>query len=298
MPPVDVNVFPTSDAGPNDGTLVGAGTHYGCVAQAVNDGDTTYLSFTAPGSERFGLGVTGLKSGDRITNVRLLYSVKSAGDDFNLTTGLVLNGIESSTLETVAAGGGWQDFQRDFATNPQTGRRWTYDDIATAVLMVDVNSVPGTLPRPRIGRMLLVVTVDNGLLHQVVNAVLVAVQGISGIGDTGTDPKPWHIVTSFPAAYVTAPAERKTRYATQGREAVAGIVVSCVVKGVDPVLPFVELYRSIEIAVEADPTLGGLTLDCVVVGFDAGVTAAEIHAGWYAADVFLEVTYRHAKGAP
>ena len=112
--------------------------------------------------------------------------------------------------------------------------------------------------------------------------------------------KIWETEQNPPAAYLGDVGERNEYKPTRRITPAAGFYFYTIVKGVQaPTRTFYGLYRDLKNAIDNDPDLGGLCTEGVaqLVGYQALNTAAAIAAHTHVADVFIEVGYKHDRGA-
>ena len=310
---------PTTDQVPNDGVAVGGtGTNVSAVDEFNADDDTSYLKYSTPGRDQFGYSLSALKSGipaqNIVDSVSLLWRAKpqTAAGDFTHRGRIIIDGVtENSLTKTQAAGGGYVTQDLSLTVHPGHGgplmRRHFID--GTFRTEFEMLGAPGGIPSPRFTWMRLTVTSTLQTKLKAIKSYLAETVGditvpwksdtIRNAGSYGTLMRAWYDVVNFPAAYLALGSETKRRWPTQSKEGKARFLVPCVVKDISgPLERFLDLYGLIETAIEADPSLDGLAIDCFVAGHSALTTSKTIAGGVHVADIFVDVTYRHAKGAP
>lgn len=116
--------------------------------------------------------------------------------------------------------------------------------------------------------------------------------------DVGHD---WHDEPNPPAAYLGDAGERNEQSPTRSIEPTAGFFFHTIVKGGDtPTRDFLRLYKTLKDLVDLDPTLGGLATagrGARVTGYLSDKTVPNVSARAHVADIFVEVDYRHSRGA-
>ena len=139
------------------------------------------------------------------------------------------------------------------------------------------------------------------LLKQIGDALLAHATGLSGIGKTGwlTDVgKMWMEEQNPPALYLGDAGDEIEDGPTRSRSSIAHFFFHVIVRGDVPTALYYSLRRQLEVALEADPTLGGLGHNARITRADPLNTAANIAKRTFVADLFIDVDYRHARGNP
>lgn len=137
------------------------------------------------------------------------------------------------------------------------------------------------------------------LVLQIADA-LIAKAVPAGFKSTGllTDVgKIWSDEQNAPAAYLGDAGERNEDRPTRSVTVTGGFFFYTIVRGATPTRAFLGLYRTLKNAIDNDPTLGGLCERAQLTGYQALNTTANIAQHVHVADVFIEVEYKHARGA-
>jgi hypothetical protein len=137
----------------------------------------------------------------------------------------------------------------------------------------------------------LVLQIADALIAKSVAAGFTATGLLTDVG------KDWHAEDRSPAAYLGDAGERNEDGPTQSISPQAGFFFHTIVKGEAPTRSFLALYKALKDAVDADPKLGALVFRARVTGYLSDKTVPNITARVHVADIFVEVEYRHAKGA-
>jgi hypothetical protein len=107
------------------------------------------------------------------------------------------------------------------------------------------------------------VSVPDLLAKQIADAVIARVATISGIGNTGIEPREPQQVDTFPAVFVMGDQENKTPVTMSGtggsKESVLDLVLSFYVKDVAPMTALYALSKSIQDVIQAAPYGLGVT---------------------------------------
>ena len=136
------------------------------------------------------------------------------------------------------------------------------------------------------------------LAQQVREALIAEIKKVSGIGTVSSDWKSWNQTSRLPAAYVILDSDDSERAPTRSKEVRAHYRIATVLHSTTTQDKFDDLRGSIETEIEDDPSLGGLVLDAWVSGVSEFATSKTIAGDVYVRDIFVEVHYRHDRGAP
>lgn len=129
------------------------------------------------------------------------------------------------------------------------------------------------------------------------DAITVEIRKVAGIGATGSDWTTFEKEGRLPAAYTILDTSEASRGPTQSKEVLAHIRIPTIVRSQEPENAFDDLMAAIENEIEDEPSLGGIAHDAWVSGCGAFATAKTIAGEVYVRDIFVEVEYRHDRGA-
>jgi hypothetical protein len=296
-------VFPTSDETPLTWEVLTGPDHFA----AVGLGDTNYIFDTGPTEDNFGINASAwnaLPVRSRITKVEYVFEYDGQGQGANTIDGFIrYNGTQYDGFLSapIAVGDGINVHRKGFV-NPASGGLWTRESLRN-IDRIDIELLEpvGGMPGPRVNELSIDVTFDDDpSILEVIGRLLI--DRVLSLGEitssaTGFKVKGWQ-TSKTPASYIAIGSESKGRGPTRSKENQVVFVLPTVVKGADPVVEFMKLYKRIEEVIEADPSLDGLALDAWVSGVSALVTDEEIAKDRHVSDIFVTVDYRHIRGAP
>lgn len=289
-------------------------SHFQCVDDPIGtpDEDATHVRTGSTGSVvdtyTFLPGdVNAIPALEPITQVVVKYRYRPStivGDHLH-RAGVCINGTDffgPTTTTPESAGGVYGDFSNPALTvRPSDSQPFIRENLFGFVaISIESVSKPGGVPRVGFTQAYLEVTTGAPIskLRAIKNYLVDQTSRISGIGSFGSKLRAWHEVVNYPAVYCVIGSETKEPSPTRSKEATAQFILPTVVKSEDPLDTYMALLSQIETAIEDDPSLDGLALNAHVSGFNALVTSATIAGQVHVADVFVDVTYRHTRGAP
>jgi hypothetical protein len=142
--------------------------------------------------------------------------------------------------------------------------------------------------------------VPDPLVLQIADALIAKAVAV-GFRSTGllTDVgKLWAEEQNHPAAYLGDAGERNEYRPTARISPTAGFFFYTILKGPTPTRDFLKTYMpALKNAIDNDPTLGGLCEKAQLTGYQSLNTTANISQKTHVADVFVEVEYKHVRGA-
>lgn len=129
------------------------------------------------------------------------------------------------------------------------------------------------------------------------DAITTEIRKVAGIGATGSDWTTWEKEARLPAAYTVLDTDEKEPGPTRSKTVTAHVRIPTILRSQNPEDAFDDLRAAIENQLEDDPSLGGLVFDCYVSGCGPFATAQTAAGEVYVRDIFVEVEYRHDRGA-
>jgi len=130
------------------------------------------------------------------------------------------------------------------------------------------------------------------------NAITTEVAKVAGIGATGSDWRHWANEGRLPAAYTILDTVEKEISPTRSKTVLAHYRIAAILKSQNPEDDFDLLMADIETEIEDDPSLGNLVEVAWVTGCDEFATAKQISGEVYVRNIFVDVRYKHVRGAP
>lgn len=155
-------LYPDHDTSLNQGAPVPANpsTHFSKVAELVQDGDTTKLTFSAPGAERFTWDASVIADGAVVQTVALRVSQKKGGGagPYTYRVGLVTDDDVEHLLAPASMAEGFGS--ADLALDPSLvgASAWTPALLASCRPIFRVTALDNNLPRPALSQLIGVVT--------------------------------------------------------------------------------------------------------------------------------------------
>lgn len=129
------------------------------------------------------------------------------------------------------------------------------------------------------------------------DALIVEVKKVPLIGAVKSDWEHWTTEARLPAAFVVLDSEESIRNPTQSKEVLAHYRIATLLRKLSPNSAFDTLKAAIENEIEDDPTLGGLALDAFYTACGPFATTSRASGAIYTRDLFVDVLYRHPRGA-
>jgi hypothetical protein len=124
------------------------------------------------------------------------------------------------------------------------------------------------------------------------------IKKVSGIGHVSSQPKLWKDESNLPAAYVILDSDDSRFEPTESKTVECRFRIATVLQSENPQDVFDDLRGAIETEIEDDPSLGGLADVAFVSGVGGFATSVAIAGQVYVRNIFVDVTYKHARGAP
>ena len=129
-------------------------------------------------------------------------------------------------------------------------------------------------------------------------ALATEIRKVAGIGSVSSQVKLWKEETNLPAAYVILDSDDSRFEPTESKTVDAHFRIAMVLQSETPQDVFDDLRGAIEAEIEDDPSLGGLVDVAFVSGVGGFATSTSIAGQVYVRNIFVDVTYKHARGQP
>lgn len=129
------------------------------------------------------------------------------------------------------------------------------------------------------------------------DALITEIKKVTNIGAVSSDWEHWTTEARLPAAYVILDSEESIRNPTQSKEVIGHYRIATLLRKQSPMNAFDTLKAAIEDEIEDDPTLGGIALDAMYVAAGPFATTPRASGTIYTRDLFVDVFYRHPRGA-
>lgn len=129
------------------------------------------------------------------------------------------------------------------------------------------------------------------------DALMLEIRKVTNIGAVKSDWEHWATEGRLPAAFVILDSEESVRNPTQSKEVLAHFRIATLLSKRSPNDAFDTLKAAIENEIEDDPTLGGIALDAFYTAAGPFATTSRASGRKYTRDLFVDVLYRHPRGA-